>query len=287
MKTKNHDERLTHDEERAKFEEWKHSGDRRARDRLVGASLWIVEALARRFRCSAADREDLVAEGSIALLHAMTRFDPDRGVRLATYAHSWVRAAMTKYLLRESNALGSLARARNAARERRIRRATTEGDGASFSDSAPKDVWLDSPLANAPRGLVDSLVAPGPCPETALDERRTRTDTSSRVGTILAALPATERTILLARYGSEGHDPASTETIASALGLSRERVRQLEERARQRANTIARGASEPSPRPGRAGLRAIEGGRDPRGDHARESTITCKRVAAPPTIVSA
>lgn len=232
-------ERLGQDEERAMFEEWKTTADRRVRDRIAASSLWLVEALARRFNCSATDRQDLVAEGSIALLHAMDRFDPDRGVRLATYAHSWVRAAMTSYLLREGNALGSLARGRNAARNRRLAR--TRGEIAPSPDSTRRDVWLDSPLPDAPRGLVDELVAPGPCPETALAEERERARRSSTVSDILAALPTTERTILLARYGTDGREPASTEAIANSLGLSRERVRQLEERARQRANAIARG----------------------------------------------
>lgn len=262
MTTNKTQTRLTQDEEREALEAWRARGDRKARDVLVASSLWVVESLARRFRCSSANRDDLVAEGSIALLHAMNRFDPDRGVRLATYAHAWVRAAMTTHLLRESNALGSLARARHGARLRRTAR--TSGDLAALEDASRRDVWLDCPVAHAPRGLVETLVAKDGCPEAALDDRRSKDDAASLVTRILSALPPTERLVLLARYGTDGREPATTEEIASTLGLSRERVRQIEERARQRASALGRGVGLVTPRSETLPeLRAIDGGRSP------------------------
>ncbi len=91
---------LSQEEETQSAKLWKDKGDRKALDKLIQAYLRITVSMARRFRHYGLPRTDLIQEGTIGLMEAANRFDPDREVRFSTYANWWVRAAMQDYVLR-------------------------------------------------------------------------------------------------------------------------------------------------------------------------------------------
>jgi len=91
---------LTSEEEIHLAKEWKENNNRQALDKLIRAYLRISVSMASRFRHYGLPKTDLIQEGTIGLLEAANRFDPDREIRFSTYASWWVRAAMQDYVLR-------------------------------------------------------------------------------------------------------------------------------------------------------------------------------------------
>ena len=93
-------ERLNREEEVRLARLWHDDGDREAARQLVVANLYGVAAIAREYRHFGLPEMDLIQEGTMGLMHAVKRFDPDRGFRLMTYASWWVRAAIHDFILR-------------------------------------------------------------------------------------------------------------------------------------------------------------------------------------------
>src|SRR5690349_22299870 len=91
---------LTQEEETAFARRWRHQGDREAAYRLVTSHLRLVAKIAMRYRGYGLPIADIVSEGNLGLMQAVRRFDPERGVRLATYAMWWIKATTQEYVLR-------------------------------------------------------------------------------------------------------------------------------------------------------------------------------------------
>src|ERR1041384_2121230 len=91
---------LDAEQERVLARRWRQDGDRVAADKLTRANLRAVTSLATKYRHYGIPIAELVAEGNCGLVHALRKFDPERGVRFATYAAHWVRAYILAYLLR-------------------------------------------------------------------------------------------------------------------------------------------------------------------------------------------
>jgi len=247
---------LSRDEEVELFDLWRSTRDARIRCRVVVAHTWLVRGAARSYRCAPCDRGDLVAEGMVALLIAFERFDPTRGTRFSTYARPWVRAAISEYFLRCSNALHSLGRARRAARfrarMREVRRAAGGGgpehiaevSGLDATEVAAleafydaKDVSLDAPLDSAAtHTLLDVLPGEAEDIDARLDAAQRREALRDAVDAAIATFDARERAVFEARLSDEPAPPL--EDVASRLAISRERARQIE--ARVRAKLAAR-----------------------------------------------
>jgi RNA polymerase sigma-32 factor len=228
-------------EELALFEQWQDRGQGRAQ--ILESSLWLVALIAREFRCMESDRADLIAEGHLALLMAFDRFDPSRGVRFTTYARPWVSAAMKSYLGRSQNALGSRAYARMNAKLRRetrfdpgSREDGPEGNGSALRGGwGGRDVSLDAPIAgDGPTTLLDCLASDWMDVETAMMSHRQKASVRAAVEEARSTFDAREQVIFDIRFMTdEGDDePTTLDAAAKKLGLSRERVRQLEERVR-------------------------------------------------------
>jgi len=247
--------RLSRDEERELILRLK-SGDTAAATQLVTSHLRFVLHIARRYRAFGAPLADLVQEGTVGLLEAVKRFNPDRNVRLATYAMWWIRAAIQDYVMHSR----SLVKIGTTAAQKSLffnlwRRMgeLMEGDviGDDFARAlaerfntsivevanlarrmARPDLSLNAPVApGAETTLIDQVADDGPSPEDAAVAGEARI-WFERLAGALAKLPPRELVIIRQRFLAEV--ATSRAALGVELGLSKERVRQLELRALNR-----------------------------------------------------
>ncbi len=226
------------------------AGDGGARDRLLARCLPMVMRVARGYSGRDVELADLVQEGVLGLLRALERFDPDRGVPFAAYAGWWLRQAMQQAIAEQSRSVRLPTHVLwdiHQLREARGELLASRGREASASE-------LERELGWTPRRLDDvrraerpavSLDAPyqgdedaidrlgdligDPLSEQAFDDVLTRAAGDS-VRTLLSTLTERERQVLQWRLGAES-DALSLRQIGRRLGMSAERVRQIEQRA--------------------------------------------------------
>ncbi len=253
---------LDRDEEYTLASRWKLDADEKAMHLLARAHMRLVIALAVRFRHYGLSLADLIQEGHVGLLEAAARFDPDRAVRFSTYASWWIRAAMQNYILHNwSIVRGGTSSAQKALffNLRRIRaklaqaggsvaasdhlRQIAEALGVSFSDvefmdarfSSP-DLSLNTPIGEGgpfgPRERMVVLVDDQPGPDEAAGLAIDRGRRIAWLREALTALSARERKILFERRLAD--ETATLEALGDRLGISKERVRQIESRAMEK-----------------------------------------------------
>lgn len=254
---------LGREEEIALALRWKEKHDQEALNRIALAHMRLVIAMAGRFRHFGLPASDLIQEGHVGLLEAAARFDPERQVRFSTYAAWWIRASMQDFILRNwSIVRGGTSSAQKAlffnlrrlrARLAQERREASRQDiyievadalGVAVADVAAmdarlsaSDTSLDAPLAgeDGQSERMDFLVSDAPPPDevagkTIDDERRARW-----LGKALSTLNARELKIIRERRLSE--EGATLEALGETLGISKERVRQIESRAIEKLRT--------------------------------------------------
>lgn len=246
---------LSREEEHALILRATTCADRDASDRLVRAHLPQVTRLAQRYCRYGVPLNDLVAEGNYGLLHALEKFDAERGVRFATYAQHWMRAYMVAHVLKTWSLVSSGCRALGTRWFFRLRRERARYAGIHGSDATAeqdlaervgvttddlrtmlehihsRDLSLEAPAApDSPTRFVDLLRAPDD-QETTLLERQVEGSLSSAVASALATLDPRERYIAERRLMAENGEMLTLTDIARSLGVSRERARQLEDRA--------------------------------------------------------
>ena len=248
---------LARDEERDLAQRWFHDREEAALHRLTASHMRLVIAMAARFRRYGLPQADLIQEGHVGLLEAASRFEPEREVRFSTYASWWIRAAIQDYVLRNwsivrggtSSAQKALffnlrrLRARLAhelegAAEPEIFAAIADTLGVSLADvetmnarlSGP-DTSLNAPLSEAEGDAErqDFLVSDDP---TADETASARIDGERRLAWLreaLGVLDPRELKIVEERRLSENGE--TLESLGARLGISKERVRQIEARA--------------------------------------------------------
>ena len=245
------------------------AGDLEARARLVECNLRLVVSVAKRYQGMGIALADLIAEGNLGLIRAIERFDPHRGVRVSTYASKWIRQTITRSLANHSRTvrlpanvveLVRLYRSREQALMQRNGRATPS-DEVCESIALERGRWEEmASAALAPLSLDLPLGGPGSrrLHEIITDERETSaldalaaSNQLDRLRCFLTRLPERERLILGYRYGLDGEEPHSLEETGRHLGVTRERIRQLEERALRRIREMD-GTIEVSARRSRA-----------------------------------
>ena len=244
---------LSREEEHA-LSERARTGDRRAADRLIAAHLRDVVFVARKHRYYGMPLADLIAEGNLGLLRALEKFEPERGVRFGTYAGYWIRSFIMGYVLRSWTLVGGRTGVLSSNLFFRLRRerARLETLLGSSSETAQllaerfevsedelghmverldaRDLSLDAPIhPNSAATLGDSLAADSDA-ERANDAERLRHAVAAALRKALPNLDQRERFIAEARLLADTADELSLADIGRELGVSRERVRQLEAR---------------------------------------------------------
>ena len=249
---------LQRDEERGLAVRWKDDRDENALHQLISAHMRLVIALAGRFRHYGLPMADLVQEGHVGLMEAAARFEPEREVRFSTYATWWIRASIQDYILRNwSIVRGGTSSAQKALffnlRRLRARLMQTGGElvgdevhrtiataiGVSTADVALMDARLSGPdmSLNAPltddgdasAERVDFLVDGAPLPDEVVTEAL---DSERRLSWLRQALAVlSERELRILRERRLAEDQATLEALGHRLGISKERVRQIENRA--------------------------------------------------------
>jgi len=243
-------------------------GDANARYQLVEAFMPLIASVARIYRSSrAVDRVELMQEGVVGLLSALERYDPTRGTPFWAYASWWVRQAMqqlvselTRPVVLSDRALRQLARVKDARREFLQAHCCDPSSAALAESTGLTRDQVDNLLAveRAPRGLeepvgdddgTDALfgeLLADPFAEDAY-ERVDRRLEVEELRDLPSVLCEREQTILRARFGLDGRSQTLRE-IADSLGLSAERVRQIEERALEKLRIAASPEATPEQR---------------------------------------
>jgi len=217
------------------------AGDARAGAQLVEASLPFVIGIAREYRRWGVPMEDLVQQGNVGLLKAAARFDPDAGCRLVTYAAYWIRAEIREYVMRSYRVVrvGTTKGERRAIRAHRRSRDQDAESLAALSGMPVRKVERLLPLIGAREVSLDHayddgaspsdrLAAAEPNPEDVA-ERDERTERArAAVAELMKTLPPREQLILRSRWLQD--DPVTLDKLGETLGVSKERVRQIEAR---------------------------------------------------------
>jgi RNA polymerase sigma-32 factor len=251
---------LQREEEHELALRWSEKGDEEALHQLVSSHIRLVIAIASRFRRYGLPLADMIQEGHVGLLEAAARFEPERGVRFSTYVTWWIRAAIQDYVLRNwsivrggtSSAQKSLffnlrrLRAKLAQRMDRVSSAElhqhiAETVGVSREDVetmearlSGSDVSLNVPVpgeeAEHASDRQDFLVDRCPLPDEIVAETIDSRRRAHWLRHAMAMLSERERLIIEARRLHDD-DLVTLETVGRRLGISKERVRQIENRA--------------------------------------------------------
>jgi RNA polymerase sigma-32 factor len=248
---------LSRDHEFELARNWREGGDEAALHDLVRAYTRLVVSTASRFRNYGLPMGDLVQEGNVGLMQAAARFEPDREVRFSTYAAWWIRSAMQDYILRnwsivrtgttaaQKSLFFNLRRLRAKIEDASSNGALTQAGRHKIATELNVDVQeveaMEMRLSGADQSLnapisdsgeddwQDFLADQRPSPEDVVIGMRDSTTRSKWLAEALGELSPRERTIISQRRLRD--DGATLEELGRELGVSKERVRQLEHRA--------------------------------------------------------
>lgn len=240
---------------------WKDHQDQEALHKITTAHMRLVISMAAKFRYFGLSMSDLIQEGHVGLLEAAARFEPDREVRFSTYATWWIRASIQDYILRNwSIVRGGTSSAQKALffNLRRLRAKLAQGSeplsnsaiyqeistalGVTVADVAVMDsrlsgydTSLNAPVSDDSNGAsdrMDFLVSDAPLPDEIVTETIDVERRSRWLGSALEVLNERERRIIEERRLQD--DGATLESLGAKLGISKERVRQIENRAMEK-----------------------------------------------------
>lgn len=251
---------LTAEEERV-YAMLARDGDFSARQKMIEHNLRLVVSIARGYLNRGVSFPDLVAEGNVGLIHALDRFEPERGLRFSTYATWWIRKAIGRAVASQGRAvrlpthvmreLGQVYRARqhleSGWRAVGLSRSASADDIAQLLGKTAEEIANLLRLSETPASLDSPsgdehdtpLVELVPDPDAAAPEWHVaQRELQEMLDRWLDDLTPKQRLVIERRYGLSGYDPATLEDLAQELGLTRERVRQIQQEALTRLNSV-------------------------------------------------
>jgi RNA polymerase primary sigma factor len=232
------------------------AGDQGVLEKLIVSNLRYVVSVARRYLGYGLALADLINEGNIGLIHAVQRFDPSRGVKVITYAVWWIRQAITQAIAEHGGVMALPVKQLEKLRKvlEGYRRYTQQSGVEPSSEELAAELdlpvdevesvlhiyrhlSLDAPIGEGGEtsflDVLPSMTAPSG------EEAYINATLTDEIRELLSQLPAHEQQILRLRFGI-GEEPKTLEEIGGMFGITRERVRQIEKRAKDRLRQTAR-----------------------------------------------
>src|SRR5579884_1310428 len=248
---------LTREEER-ELARRKDAGDEEAKRRLIESNLRLVMAITRNYTKADVPLLDLIQEGNLGLIRAVEKFDWRLGYKLSTYATWWIRQAITRALADQGRTIRlpvhvadqvrRLLRARRQLAQKLNREPTLAELARESQESEERvrellelvenPVSLETPVGDGESlygDLIEDVSSPPPEEQTAEQAR------AAELARALDQLNPRMRRVLSLRFGLEGGTPKTLEEVGAELGITRERVRQLETRALRELRLAAPG----------------------------------------------
>jgi len=224
-------------------------GDKKAREQMITANLRLVVKIARDYQGLGLPLLDLINEGNIGLMKGVQRFDPGKGAKLSSYAAWWIKQAIRRALSNQSKTIrlpvhvvDKMAHIRKAEvklRETFDREPTDEevavdigldaGRIRRYREASRTPVSLDSPIGHEDTTPISEVVAD--MSAAAPFDQIVGENDNQLVQEVLATLDARESRILALRFGLDDRKPKTLEEVAERFGLTRERIRQIQEQA--------------------------------------------------------
>lgn len=241
---------LSAEEEKELWKKYKLEGDKEALKKILESNLKFVVNYAKKFRGMGLSFEDLINEGNLALIEAALRFDPSRNVRFVSYAVWWIRQAIINAFARDKRVFslpvkhvylfGKLSKKEEELKETLKREPTTEELANELKRSREKIEELISVADERLQFNIESETSSEPpfvvggADDSDVEKILMRESLNKLMGELLSNLKEREAEILKMRYGIEDGKPKTLQEISELMGISKERVRQIENRAMEK-----------------------------------------------------